>query len=148
MAKFEIAILDAEDNQVIASATVKNGNWQYVDDYMETDKMESVTINTINKTHYLLNPVKDYIQHYDWDKFHETGDLVETGKSWRIYNTLLEYLNCRIGNLSDYRVKRERTREFECILMSFQGYYSKINEECDYKFENDIKAKVIITMRV
>ena len=148
MAKFEIKIVDASDKETVAYAIVNNGNWQYMDDYMETDKLESVTINTINKAHYITQPVKDYIQDYDWDKYEESGELIETNKIWRSYTTLLEYLNCRMGNLTEYRVKRDRTRKFECILMEFGGRYSEITEESDFNFKNGKKLEVTISMRV
>lgn len=113
--------------QKIAKIDVHNGHWKYWDNMMETDKKESLTLNNISKATYLHQPVKDAISHHDYKNYKENGELVVNDASIRTYNTLLDYIVCRINNTKeayhDYGWKKEK---FNCIL--FEDVYVKSDE--------------------
>jgi hypothetical protein len=131
----------AEHGEELAGATVKNGNWKYNDDYMDSEDLEPITINTIGNTHYLTLPVKDFLPSYDWDKYHESGELVEIGGTWRLYHSFIEYLNCRINNVKDSCINEW---EFNCVLMKFNGFYSELAEESEANYKNGANVTVFI----
>ena len=129
MAKeYEITI-KADNGETIAEATVRNGNWKYWDEIMETGEKVPVTINTIGKTYYLTKQVRDCLNTYDWDKYKETGELEKDGEIFRHYDSLLEYLICRMGNT-------HREAKFNCNLLSMKGRYSEITADSPVTFEN------------
>lgn len=137
--KIEITITNEARNEEIVEIEISNGNWKYWDDYMDGFEKESLTINTINKAHYLHFPVKDEIQHYDYDLYRETGELVETDKSFRVYDSLVEYLNCRINNAKEYKYDNKHT--FRCAIFDDITKYSDktIESEVSYSsYERDL----------
>lgn len=90
-----------ESDKEIVNIDVCNGNWKYWDYLMENDEKVALTINTVNKAHYLHLPVKDVIPSHDHKAFEETREIVVKSASVRTYDNLLTYINCRLGNVKD-----------------------------------------------
>ena len=125
--KIEITITNEARNEEIVEIEICNGNWKYWDDYMEQlpSQKESLTINTINKSYYLHYPVKDEIQHYDYELYKQTGELKKTYKSFRVYDSLLQYLNCRIENVKEDCGKfSDNKHTFRCAIFDDVTKYS------------------------
>ena len=136
--KMNITITNEMRNEEIVEICICNGNWKYWDDYMEAlpSEKQSLTINTINEAHYLHFPVKDEIQHYDHDLYKKTGELKKTNKSFRVYESLLSFLNYRIDNVKeDYCKWNDKEHTFRCAIFDDVTTYSEktIESEISYK---------------
>ena len=136
--KMNITITNEMRNEEIVEICICNGNWKYWDDYMEAlpSEKQSLTINTINKAYYLHYPVKDEIQHYDYDLYKKTGELKETDKSFRAYESLLSFLNYRIDNVKeDYCKWNDKEHTFRCAIFDDITRYAEktIESEISYK---------------
>lgn len=93
-----------KNDEELVNIDICNGNWKYWDNYFEGYGKESLTINTINKAHYIQLPVKDVYSFHDNELYEKTGEIQVKEVSVRTYPTLLEYLNCRIENVKeDYK---------------------------------------------
>lgn len=136
--KMNITITNEMRNEEIVEIEISNGNWKYWDDFMDGIEKQSLTINTINKAHYLPFPVKDEIQHYDYDLYRETGELKETYKSFRVYDSLLQYLNCRIGNVKEEQSSRFADKEhtFRCAIFDETTRYNGKTIESEISYES------------
>lgn len=136
---FKITIENEMRNEEIVEIEICRGNWKYWDDFMDAlpSEKESLTLNTINKAHYLHFPVKDEIQHYDYDLYEETGELKETHKSFRTYDSLLSFLNYRINNVKEEpRRWREKINTFRCAIFDDITRYSDKTIECNMEYES------------
>lgn len=134
--KLDITIENKMRSENIVEIEICKGNWQYWDDFMETNEKESLTINTFNKAHYLAFPVKDEIKFdLDQEAYENDGEIIYRQKSVRIYDSLLQFLNCRINNVKeDAHIFKEQT--FECVL--FDEYTDKFSE---MELESEVTLK-------
>ena len=135
--KLNVTIENQMRNEEIVEIEICNGNWKYWDNYMESTEKESLTINTFNKAHYLAFPVKDEIK-FDLDKeAYEKGEIIYRQKSVRIYDTLLEFLNCRINNVKeDAHIFKEQT--FECVIFDdYAGRFSEMELESEITLKSE-----------
>lgn len=126
-----------ETDEEIVNICVCNGNWKYWDDYFEGYEKESLTINTINKAHYLSLPVNDAYPIHNREEALQ-GNLIIEQAIVRPYNNLLEYLNCRIENTKEEYCKHGWTERTYHIVMlegdsdrndvTAERLYDKVNE--------------------
>ena len=110
MAKMQIKITKHETGflrtpETIVEIDINCGNWKYWDDMQETTEKTSLTINNIGKSYYLTTPVKDAIGYHDQEAWEENREIIIKGASVRTYDSLLEYLNCRINNAKESCLK-------------------------------------------
>lgn len=139
------------DDRIIARICICNGNWKYWDDMMEYGTETSLTINTINNSSYLTLPVKDACGIHDFDLYKETGEIQINQAVIRTYDSLLEFLNCRINNIKEdvkdgsyYRYYHKKGgRTFNAVLFEQERYSSKdICEEITFAEESAIEVKI------
>jgi len=130
----------------IVNIDINNGHWKYVDNLMETEEKISLTINSIRKSHYLEKPVKDAYPFYDHEHLKETNELKVTDAMVRSYETLLDFLNCRINNTKeDYKRHGWTEREFEAVLFDLK--YVRATEDdvvgnMVYEADENITVKI------
>lgn len=120
--KLNITIKSEKWNTEIVNIDIKNGNWKYIDDTMETDEKISLTMNNVREAYYLSMPVKDEYPHYDWDLYKETGEVKQIGATVRTYDNLHEFLICRINNTKEdatrkYRYEEKIINHYKCALL-------------------------------
>ena len=130
----------------IVDIDICNGNWKYNDDLMETEEKTSLTLNTICKSHYLSQPVKDAYPIYDHDLFKATGEIQVAEAMVRTYDSLLDYLNHRINNVKDdYKKHGWTEREFTIVLYDLT---TKLQKDIvkDIVYENNGLCEVKITV--
>lgn len=131
--KINVTIKNQIKDTEIVEIEICNGNWKYWDDYMDSTEKESLTINTINKAHYLHFPVQDVLQYGLDEEAYENGEIVYKKETVRLYHSLLKYLNCRIKNVKESRLFKDQT--FECVIYDNFGRYSgrTLEEDICYK---------------
>ena len=152
--KLNVTIENQMRNEEIVEIEICNGNWKYWDDYMDSTEKESLTINTFNKAHYLAFPVNDEIKFdIDQEAYENDGEIIYRQKSVRTYDSLLNYLNCRIQNVKeDAHIFKEQT--FECVLFDdIEGMTSErtLTENLVYKSEESRlgnKGAKILTVKI
>ena len=133
-----------ETDKEIANICVCNGNWKYWDDYFEGYEKESLTINTINKAHYLSLPVNDAYPIHNHEEAVQ-GNLIVEQAIVRPYSNLLEYLNCRIKNTKEEYCKYGWTERTYNIVM-LEGKVNRKDVVADRVY--DKKSELEITFRV
>lgn len=142
-----------DENTKIVDIDISNGHWKYWDDYMDCEDTEkvSLTINTIGKAYYLNMPVKDIINMHDLKHYEKTGELKVTGTSVRIYDSLLQFLNCRIDNVKEksktayWKICDINCQEFECFLFSeTYNSFDDLNEDIVYEKDEEIVIKITV----
>lgn len=159
--KLEIKITKIETgflrtNKEIATIDICNGHWKYNDNMMETDEKISLTLNTIGKAYYLSKPVKDAYPYYDHKLYKETGEIKVKEASVRLYDNLLDFLNCRINNVKDDYKKgtyklldydKKGGMTFNCVLFEDDIMLSESTVVNDITFKKDglleINIKVV-----
>lgn len=135
--KMNITITNEMRNEEIVEIEICNGNWKYWDDFMDGIEKQSLTINTINKAYYIHFPVKDEIQHYDYDLYKETGELKKTHKTFRTYESLLSFLNYRIDNFKEEYCKwNTKEHTFRCVIFDDITRYSDKTLESEMSYES------------
>lgn len=147
--KTEIKIVD-NDNRELITLENANGHWKFNEDHFEDEKMMPLTINTISNSFYLGVPCKDEISHYDMDLYKETGELVETYKTTRLYHTLLDFIICRVNNAKEDFKKLGNVSddwkhfEYKCVLFDRDNHDFKepIETAIEYKATDSLKVIV------
>ena len=136
-----------EDDCEIVNIDITNGHWKYNDDHMETDAKEPLTINSINKAHYLHLPVKDAYPFCDHDLLREKNEYKVVDAMVRTYDTLLSYLNCRIENTKeDYWEHGWTEREFTIVLFDLASEKFREDVTKDVVYEKEALCEVEITV--
>ena len=139
-------------DELIADIDVCNGNWKYWDKYMETDEKVSLTLNTIRQSYYIELPIKDAYGFHDFDLYDKTGELKIESAAVRTYNTLLDYLNCRIGNIKEDVKKghyeryyaEEGGRTFNAVLFKEPRTSKDVCEAITYNKKAMIEVKIAV----
>ena len=137
-----------ETDKTIADIDICNGNWKINEDWMETYDKIPLTINTIGKSRYLTLPVKDAYPFYNKEALIERNECIVEDAMVRPYDSLLEFLNCRINNAKEdfKKFKWWNERTFTCVLFD-----SKIRPSRDeditgeFVYENKALLEIKIT---
>lgn len=127
----------------IVDIDICNGNWKYNDDMMENTEKESLTINTVCKSAYLSLPVKDAIGYHDKKAWEENREIKITGATVRTYDSLLDYLNCRINNVKESCLKEHI---FHCVLFENNSFSRDNKATNDIVYEKEALCEVKITV--
>ena len=136
-----------ETDSKIADIDICNGNWKYNDDHMETDEKIPLTINTIRKSRYLSQPVKDAYPFYNHDAVKENNELIVTDAMVRIYESFLEYLNCRIENTKEEYCKFGWTeRTYNIVLFDLASNKFRDDVTGDIVYEKEALLEVKFTV--
>ena len=136
-----------ETDSKIADITICNGNWRYNDDHIDTDEKVPLTINTIRKSHYLSQPVKDAYPFYDHEALQENNEIKVIDAMVREYDSLLEYLNCRIDNTKEGYCKYGWTeRTYNIVLFDLSSKKFRENVTEDIVYEKDALLEVKFTV--
>lgn len=135
-----------ETDRQIANIDVCNGNWKYNDNLMETEDKVPLTINTIRQAHYLAFPVSDAYPIHNKEEALK-GNLVVEEALVRPYDSLLEYLNCRIANQKEDYKKWGWTERTYNIVMFSESKSSRKDIVADRVFDKktllEVKIEVI-----
>ena len=130
----------------IVEIDIKNGNWKYWDNHMETDEKISLTINNICKAFILNQPVKDTYSFHDQKAWKENREIKITSASVREYETLLTYLNYRINNAKeDYKKWGDTEKTYTAVLFDeeFKSSCTKdVTENMIYEIDGLITVKI------
>ena len=149
----QIGVGFLETDKEIVNIDVCNGNWKYNDDMMESDEKIALTINTVNKAHYLHMPVKDAYPLHNHKAFDETREIKVIDALVRPYDNLLTFLNCRLNNvkedyrkgtydLLDYADKGGET--FMCVLFDDENSRDDVVGDIVYKKDALIEVKIAV----
>lgn len=135
-------------NEEIVNIDINNGNWKYWDRFSETEEKTPLTMNNFHDATILGQPVKDALPHYDEEKWENEDELVQDDAYVRTYDTLMGYLNCRIGNLKDSYKRRGKTELITNIVL-FNKKYVRSNEDdivgnAVYEAEDLLEVKITI----
>jgi len=136
-----------ETDSKIADIDICNGNWRYIDDHMDTDEKVPLTINTIRKSHYLSQPVKDAYPFYDHEALQENDEIKVIDAMVRIYDSFLEYLNCRIDNTKEEYLKygwTERTYNIVLFDLASKKFRTGVTEDIAYEKEALLEVKFTV----
>lgn len=140
-------------DRTIVKMTCNHGHWKHWDNMMEIEDTElvSLTINTLYDSYYLNKPVKDVITHYDHEIWKEKRELVATGKSARFYNTLMDYIHCRVKNFKENKSMWKysddwKTETYTCFLFEDNVIYSdmKLEDDLIFKYECELEVKISV----
>ena len=137
-----------ETDEEIVNIDICNGHWKYWDTY--TEEKVSLTINTIRNAHYINLPVKNAYGFTDVELYNETGEIQTEKAIVRTYNTLLDYLNCRIGNVKeDYKKGHygryyKDGRTFNAVLFKEPRRCNDICESIPYELDGEIEVKITV----
>lgn len=151
----QIGVGFLETDKEIVNIDVCNGNWKYNDDYMDTDEKIALTINTVNKAHYLHKPVKDVYPIHDHKAYEQNREIIVKDALVRPYDSLLTFLNCRLNNVKeDYKkgtydlIYAEKGGEtFKCVLFDDDVHASKDGDvvgEIVFKKEALLEVKIAV----
>ena len=153
MAKFNINIEKANkynEFETIVEIDINNGNWKYWDTYMETDEKMSLTINNIGEAYYLTQPVKDAGNFHDHELYEKTGEFKVVGANVNTFNTLTEFINCRLNNVKEdvksniYNIvyAKKGGRTFNAVLFNEQRRSKDIVEDITYSDATQIRMTI------
>ena len=136
-----------ENDREIVNIDITNGHWKYWDYHMETDAKEPLTINSINKAHYLHFPVKDAFPYCDTKLAREKHEYKVIDAMVRTYDTLLSYLNCRIENTKeDYWKFGWAEDKFTIVLFDLASEKFREDVTKDVVYEKEALCEVKITV--
>lgn len=114
---------DIYEGEKIIDIDINNGHWKYWDIYSQTTEKTTLTLNNFYEATFLTQPVKDAITHFDENEWEKNKKLIIDDAYVRTYDTLMDYLNCRICN-----IKEMNKKEMTLFITLFKQEYVKSNE--------------------
>lgn len=141
--KLQIEI--TQNGNEIIEIDINNGHWKIWEDTMEETQKQSLTINNLINSHYLSLPVKDVYSIHDHKLWEEKREIQTKEADVRTYDSLIEYLNCRIdnakdkfkSNICDIMGYKETGIKYTAVL--FEEHYKRHSEDLvtdDIKYES------------